>query len=302
MIFAALRVLGLLAAAPLVGGVVTRVKSRLAGRTGPPLLQPYLDLRRLLSKGAVLGHPTTWVFRAGPIVSLAAAAAATLLVPLGGGPALVAFPGDFLLLAGLLGLGRFATALAALDTGSSFEGMGAAREIAFGAFAEPALLLGLVVLARAAGSASLSGVLGPGLAASWPIAGPALLLATLALFAVALAEGSRLPVDDPETHLELTMIHEVMVLDHSGPDLAFVGAAAHLRLAILGALVSRLALGAAPPGLLPSPVALGAGLLAFAVAVGVVESTTARLRLTRVPQFLVAASVLSVLALVLLLR
>jgi formate hydrogenlyase subunit 4 len=283
-------------------GVVNRVKAILAGRVGPPLLQPYLDLARLLRKGAVYSRTTTWVFRAGPVVGLAAVASAGLLVAFGGAPAPISFTGDFVLFAGLLGLARFATALAAMDTGSSFEGMGAAREVTFASLAEPALFLCLVVLARATGALSLSQMLGEGLAGAWVASGPALVLVALALFVVALAENCRIPVDDPNTHLELTMIHEVMVLDHSGPDLALILYGAALKLFLFGTLVVRLALGFhfRSPGL--ALAGFLAAMLLFAVLVGVVESVMARLRLTRVPQMLVGASVLSVFALVLLLR
>jgi formate hydrogenlyase subunit 4 len=288
--------------APLLLGLVNRVKALFAGRTGPPLLQPYHDLRRLLGKGAVYSRTTTWVFRAGPVVGLAAIVSAGLLLSFGGAPALVAFPGDFVLFAYLLGLSRFATALAALDTGSSFEGMGAAREVTFAAFAEPALFLCLAVLARATGSLSLSGMLGVRLPGTWHGDGPALLLAGIALLGVALAENARIPVDDPNTHLELTMIHEVMVLDHSGPDLAAILYGASLKLFLFGALVVRLGLGFPLASPWAALLALLGGMVAFAVALGAIESTMARLRLTRVPQLLVGASVLSVFALVLLLR
>ena len=299
---AVLPFLAFLALSPLLLGVVARVKALFAGRTGPPLGQPYHDLRRLLGKGAVYSRTTTWVFRAGPVLGLAAVLSAGLLMSFGGAPALLPFPGDFILFAYLLGLGRFITALAALDTGSSFEGMGAAREVTFAAFAEPALFLCLVVLARATGSMSLSGMLRAGLPEIWHAQGPALLLAAVALLAVALAENARIPVDDPATHLELTMIHEVMVLDHSGPDLAFIQYGAALKLFLFGALVVRLALGFpfASPWL--ALAAFLGGMLAFAVGLGVIESTLARLRLVRVPQFLVTASVLSAFALVLVLR
>ena len=190
------------------------------------------------------------MFRAGPVVGLSAVVAAGLLMSFGGAPALLPFPGDFVLFAYLLGLARFFTALAALDTGSSFEGMGASREVTFASFAEPALFLCLVVLVRATGSLSLSGMLRAGLPEIWHTQGPALLLAAVALLAVALAENARIPVDDPNTHLELTMIHEVMVLDHSGPDLALIQYGASLKLFLFGALVVRLALGFPfpPPG------------------------------------------------------
>jgi formate hydrogenlyase subunit 4 len=287
---------------PLLLGAVSRVKAVAAGRTGPPLLQPYLDLRRLLRKGAVYSRTTTWVFRAGPVVGLAAVATSGALMAFGAAPALLSFTGDFVLFAALLGLARFFTALAALDTGSSFEGMGAAREVTIAALAEPALFLCLVVLARATGTLSLSQMLGEGLAGAWHSDGPALLLAALSLFVVALAENSRIPVDDPTTHLELTMIHEVMVLDHSGPDLAFILYGASLKLFLFGALVVRLALGFRLASPWASFAAFLAGMAGFAALVGAVESGMARLRLGRVPQMLVGASVISVFALVLLLR
>jgi len=286
---------------PLLPGVVNRVKSRLAGRQGPSLWQLYADLARLARKGAVYSRTTTWVFRAGPVVGLAAVASAGLLMAFGGAPAALSFAGDFILFAYLLALARFATVLAALDTGSSFEGMGAAREVTFASLAEPALFLCLITLARATGSISLSGMLGPALPLAWSQAAPALLLAAIALFVVALAENSRIPVDDPNTHLELTMIHEVMVLDHSGPDLALILYGASLKLFLFGALFVRLVLGFSVQGLAGLVVFL-AGLVGFAVLVGVVESIMARLRLVRVPQLLVGASVLSAFGLVLLLR
>ncbi len=287
---------------PLLLGVVNRVKALVAGRRGPPLLQLYWDLARLLRKGVVLSRTTTWVFRAGPVVGLAAVVAAGLLLAAAGEPAPISFAGDFVLFACLLGLGRFFTALAALDTGSAFEGMGAAREVSFSSLAEPALFLVFMVLARATGTLSLSGLLGPGLASAWAQSAPALLLAAICVFVLALAECSRVPVDDPATHLELTMIHEVMVLDHSGPDLAFILYAAALKLYLFGAIFARLALGFRFQSLLAAEAVFLLGLVGFAALVGLTESAMARLRLVRVPQLLVGASVLSVFALVLLLR
>ena len=291
----------LLALPPLLLGVVNRTKARFAGRAGPPLLQPYWDLARLLRKGAVYSRTTSWVFRAGPVVGLAAIATAGLLLSMGGAPAALTFDGDFVLFAYLLGLARFVTALAALDTGSPFEGMGAAREVTFASLAEPALFLCLLVLARATGSLSLGGMLGPALPAAWDHAAPALALAAIGLFVLALAENARIPVDDPNTHLELTMIHEVMVLDHGGPDLAFILYGAAMKLFLFGAILSRIVLGHCE-GALASEALLLAGVLGFGVGVGLVESFMARLRMNRVPQLLVGASVLSAFALVLLLR
>lgn len=289
--------------APLLPGVINRVKAWCAGRRGPPLLQAYYDLQKLIQKGAVYSKTTTWIFIAGPVVGLACVITALLIVPLGGVPGLLAFSGDFLLAAYLLGLMRFFTILAALDTGSSFEGMGASREAFFSALAEPALLLGLAALATQSHSLSLSAMYA---AVEWTamtsFAGPALLLVAAALLIVFLAENARIPVDDPNTHLELTMIHEVMVLDHGGPDFAMIQYAAMLKLWVLGTLLVGIVVPVRTQWL-PVDLAAGiAGMLALAVVVGLIESTIARLRLVRVPQFLVAASVLSILALVLVMR
>ncbi len=276
--------------APLLPAIVNRVKAVAAGRRGQPLLQGYRDIAKLLSRGAVYSRTTTWVFRAGPVVGLAASAAGLFLVPWTGSSS-AGFPGDLVLLALLFALVRFATVIAALDTGSAFEGMGASREAWFGALAEPALLLALASLARAAGSLSLGQALSLGRAP-----GPGAILAAAALFVVFLAENARVPVDDPTTHLELTMIHEVMVLDHTGPDLAMIEYGAALKLWAFGSLV----VGALVPRTgrwLPDLALALAGLLVVAVVTGAVESTRARLRLPRVPQLLVAASVLAVLSL-----
>jgi formate hydrogenlyase subunit 4 len=291
-----------LALSPLMPGVINRTKAWFAGRRGPPVLQAYYDLSKLLRKGAVYSRTTTWMFRAGPIVGLAAMLLTTALVPLGGERAPLAFMGDLILLAYMLGLMRFFTVAAALDTGSSFEGMGASREVTFSALAEPALLLGLAAVARLTGSLSLSGMSGAVSLDTWRQAGPVLALVTAALMVVLLAENARLPVDDPNTHLELTMIHEVMVLDHSGSDLAFILYGAALKLWVLAALLVGLVL---PVRTGNAWLDIGAGLgamFAVVVAVGVVESSMARLRLLRVPQLLVGAGALAALALILTLR
>ncbi len=288
--------------APALPSVATRTRAFLTGRRGAPVLQLYRDLARLVRKDVVYSHTTTPVFRVGPVVVLATVLVAALLLPLDGHAALLSFSGDLVAFTGLLGLGRFALVLAGLDTGSSFEGMGASREVTISAFAEPALFLCLTVLVLATGELSLAGMLGDPLARVWTGAAPSLVLAAAALFMLTLAETSRVPVDDPATHLELTMIHEVIVLDHSGPELAMLLYANALKLALFGALV----VGALVPlGRLPArlaPLVLAAGLVLVAVGVGVVESTMARLRMNRVPQFLVAASALAVFGVILLLR
>jgi len=289
--------LGLLLA-PLLLGIVNRTKAFFAGRRGQPLLQLYWDLAKLLRKGAVYSRTTTWVFQAGPVVGLAAVLGALALVPFGGAAAPLAFEGDLLLLAYVLGLMRFFTVVAALDTGSSFEGMGASREVQFAALAEPALLLALAAGARLAGSLSLSGIL-----PAAPPLSPELVLAASAVAIVFLCENSRVPFDDPNTHLELTMIHEVMVLDHGGPDLAVILYSAALKLWVLGALIVGMLVPTAADVPWAVNTGLGlAGMVLLAVVVGVVESVTARVRLVRVPHLLAAAGALGALAFVLALR
>ncbi|MFI5210469.1 MAG: respiratory chain complex I subunit 1 family protein [Gemmatimonadales bacterium] len=291
-----------LAVAPALPGLATRTRALLTGRRGAPVLQLYRDLARLIRKNVVYSRTTTLVFRIGPIVVLASVVAAATLLPLDGHAALLSFQGDLVAFTGLLGLGRFALVLAGLDTGSSFEGMGASREVTVSAFAEPALLLCLTVLVLATGELSLAGMLGDPLVGVWSGAAPSLALTAAALFMLTLAETSRVPVDDPATHLELTMIHEVIVLDHSGPELTMILFGNAVKLALFGTLVVGVLvpLGKLSPWL--EPIVLVAGLGGVAVAVGVVESSMARLRMNRVPQFLVAAAALAVFGVILLLR
>jgi formate hydrogenlyase subunit 4 len=292
-----LHLAALILAPPLFLGLIVKTKAVFAGRRGPPVLQPYRDLAKLLRKGAVYSRTATAVFRAGPIVSLAATIAAGLLVPLGRSPAPLAFPGDLVLFAYLLGLGRFATILAALDTGSSFEGMGASREATFATLAEPTLFVSLAVLAMTAKGTSLSAIAAAVTPGAWGGMGPSLLLVAFGLAIVFLAENARVPIDDPATHLELTMIHEVMVLDHGGPDFAFVLYGAAMKLLVLGAL---LVIPVLPPDLGPlgNTAAFLGAMIAVSVATGAVESVMARLRMSRVPLLLLGAFIVSALALV----
>jgi formate hydrogenlyase subunit 4 len=287
---------------PLLLGVIAKTKAAFAGRTGPSYLQLYYDLAKLIRKGTVISETTTWVFTAGPIITLAAVFVAALLLPLGNHPPPVSFTGDMILFAYLFALGRFFTTLAALDTGSSFEGMGAAREATFACLAEPTLFFALMTLSRMSGSLSLSPMMS-GLSISlWFSYGAALLLLIGGLFIVLLAENSRIPFDDPNTHLELTMIHEVMVLDHSGPAFAYILYGAAVKLFVMGAFFVNIAL----------PLKTGNGIadwgifillmLGLAVAIGVVESIMARLKLVRIPQLLVAACILSAFSMLLILR
>ncbi len=281
---------------PLMLGIINKTKAFFAGRQGPPWFQTYYDLRKLLGKDAVYSVTTTWLFRAGPIVGLAAVILATFLVPMGSRPALFGFEGDLVLFAYLLGLMRFFTVLAALDTGSSFEGMGASREVQFSALAEPALFLGLAALAGENHSISLTGVLAGTGPWTWSASGSMVALVLLSFFIVFLAENARIPVDDPNTHLELTMIHEVMVLDHGGPDFAFILYGAALKMWVLGTLLIELAMPVRTGNAWVDTACFLLGMAALAVVVGVVESSMARLRLLRVPQLLVAAGALSALA------
>ena len=287
------RMIPALILAPLLPGIINRVKAMFAGRKGRPLLQTYFDTAKLLRKGAVFSAATTWMFRAGPILCLASPLAALALIPVGGLPGVFSFPCDFILAAYLLGVARLAVVLAALDTGSSFEGMGASREAAFGAVAEPVLFLTLLAAASVAHGFSLAEIIGDAPAGTLPD-----VLLALALFALLLVENSRIPVDDPNTHLELTMIHEVMVLDHSGPYLAFITYGSALKLWIYAALFSGLLLPFDPARPVASSGLALAGILATAVLVGCVESITARLRLVRVPGLLIGAGACSAFALI----
>ncbi|MBA4356367.1 MAG: NADH-quinone oxidoreductase subunit H [Humidesulfovibrio sp.] len=274
---------------PLLLGVINRTKAWFGGRVGPPVLQPYHDILKLLRKGMVISRSTTWVFPLGPVVTLAAVCLAGLLLPLGPFAAPISFSGDLILFAYLFGLARFFTTAAALDTGSPFEGMGAAREATFACLTEPTLFFALLVLARMSGSLTLNGMLhGPAQGFPAVVAAP-LILVALGLFVVLLTESCRIPVDDPATHLELTMIHEVMVLDHSGPLFGVILYSAALKLFILGALLMHLVF-PFHTGLawVDWPLFVGQ-MLGLAVLVGVVESVRARLPMPHVPYLLLAA-------------
>ena len=317
--------------APAVLGVASRTRALLTRRRGAPMLQLYYDLAKLLRRGSVFSDTTTRVFRIAPAGLLAATCMAATIVPLDGRGALIRFPGDVVALAYALALGRFFLVLAALDTGSSFEGMGASREVTVASVVELGLFLSFGTLAALTQSTSLSGMLGAPLAAAWPGGLPAIVMTAVGLFALMLAECARVPVDDPATaaaplvlvaltwfavlltesgrgpvedpgtHLELTMIHEVMILDHSGPDLALILYAAALELSIIGAIVVTLLV---PRGNMPvivSLAALGAGLIVIGVAIGVIEAALARLRLPKIPLYLASASSLALFGLVLVL-
>ena len=285
-----LRIAFWLLLAPLLPGVINKVKAWGAGRRGPPVLQLYFDLGKLWRKGVVLSTAVSPGHVAGPAVAWMALVCAAFLLPVGPAPAPLAFRGDALLFVYLLALARFCTAISALDTGSAFEGMGAAREVSYAVLCEAAIITALLALSLQTGSVSLTTMLAPAAGA-----GAALLAA--GLFAVLLAENCRVPFDDPNTHLELTMIHEVMVLDHSGPPLAVILHGAALKLLLFSVLLAEAVL---PIGEL-SPLA-AAGTLAgsvstMAVGIGLVESLLARLAFRRVPLLLTTAFLLCLFAL-----
>jgi formate hydrogenlyase subunit 4 len=276
--------------APLLPGLINKVKAWVAGRRGPPVLQLYYDLAKLWRKGVVMSQLASPGFVIGPAVAWVALIAAALLMPLGPGGSLVSFRGDVLLLIYLLALARFCTAWAALETGSAFEGMGAAREVSYAVLAEAAIIAAVLSLIVHTGSVSLLTLLSPSAGA-----GAALLAA--GLFLVLLAENCRVPFDDPNTHLELTMIHEVMALDHSGPPLAAILHGASVKLLLFSILLVQavLPIGAMSP--LPAAGVLAAGVLTVTVSVGLVESLLARLAFRRVPLLLTTAFLLCLFAL-----
>jgi len=299
---ALLQAAGMLAVAPLLKTVIKKLKARLQNRQGPPLLQGYYDLAKLLRKEPVRSETASWVYVAGPRVYFATIVAASTLVPVLVAAAPLEATGGILLLVGTLALGRFALATAALDTGSPFGGMGASRDMTIAALAEPALMLGLFASALAAGTMNL-GVMVRGLAQAGPSWHPSDLLAFAGLFIIVIAETGRIPVDNPATHLELTMIHEAMALEYAGPDLALVEWASALKeLVYLSLLVSLflpigIAVSLEPLALLVALAAWAGKVVLLAAAVTLVESTNAKLRLFRVPELVSVSLGLAFLAL-----
>jgi formate hydrogenlyase subunit 4 len=300
--FGLLQAAALLGLAPLLRGVMKKMKAAFQTRQGPPLLQDYYDLAKLLRKEPVRSEVSSWVFVAGPRVYFATAVAATGLVPVVVTGAPLEAAGGILVLVGALALGRFALAAAALDTGSPFGGMGASREMTVAALAEPALMLGLFTVGLWAGSLNL-GDLVRTTAERGLSAHPSNILAAAALFIVLIAEAGRVPVDNPATHLELTMIHEAMLLEYSGADLALVEWASALKELLFMTLLVNLFL---PLGLASgtrlTPLLVAGGLylakvFLLAAAVTVVEATNAKLRFFRVPELMAASLGLAFLAL-----
>jgi formate hydrogenlyase subunit 4 len=284
--------------APLLPGIINRAKAIMGGRRGRPLLQLYFDLAKLMRKAPVYPHVSSLFFRLPGPAGIASGVLALMVLPFGSLGAVLSFPGDFILLAGVFVLARFCLMLAALDTGSAFEGMGTAREALFSALAEPIFLFCLLALAYYMREFSLIDMFAGGLTplssrVDWAF----YLMLICALFLLLLSENSRIPVDDPSTHLELTMIHEVMILDHSGPDLALLEYAAALKLWIFSLLIAGVLL----PVNTDYPVLTSVGLhllviFCIAVLVGLVESLMARFRMERVPQVFTVAGALVCLA------
>jgi len=283
---------------PFLLGVIGKTKAFFAGRKGPPLLQPYYDILKLIQKGSVYSVTTTWIFRAAPLIFFATTLIASFLIPFGGLKAPVQFWGDALLFTYLFALGRFFIILAAMDTGSSFEGMGASREAIFSCLSEIVLFLNFAALAVLSKSFSLSQMIGESWWASWTVSGPSLILVGASYFMILLVENSRIPIDDPATHLELTMIHEVMVLDHSGPDLAFILHGAAIKLFVQGSFFVTLLIPFQSHNRIIDATVFLAAMIGLAVIIGIVESVMARLRLNRIPSFITGAFVLALFGLI----
>ena len=286
--------------APLFPGIILKTKALFAGKKGPPLLIKYYTLAKLLRKGSVYSTSTSFVFRLGPPIACATSLMALLFFPFAGIPPLIAFHGDVIVLFYLLGLGRFFTIVAALDTASPFEGMGAAREAFFSTLAEGTIFVILILFFRMSGSLSLAGYFSG--SPSISIAGPQaalLLLVIVALFMVLLAENSRVPVDDPATHLELTMIHEVMILDHSGPDLALIELGAFYKLFFYASFVACLIKPLFPAGPIVNTLLFYGLLTAVYLAIGITESITARLKMNLVPKYILTSFALAFFAIIL---
>ena len=280
--------------APFFSAMILKVKAFFGGKKGPPLLINYYTLIKLFKKGSVYSTSTTVIFKLGPIISLGSAVTVLMFLPIAGHQPIFSFNGDIIFVLYIMGLGRFFTIAAAMDTASPFEGMGAAREAYFPIICEATMFMILIFFYRLTGHLQLSAYFtGDHTLALWNLAGAPLLFIVMAFFIILLTENSRVPVDDPATHLELTMIHEVMVLDHSGPDLALIELGSFCKLFFYSTLISRLILpfGSGVPG--GSIVVYIAGLVLVYVVVGIIESVIARYRMDKVPQFVLTSFALA---------
>ncbi len=275
---------------PLFPGIILKVKAFFAGKKGPPLLIKYYTLIKLLHKGSVYSNSTSFVFKLGPIVSFASAFIVLLFFPFAGNPSLFSFHGDVIVLFYLLGVGRFFTVAAALDTASPFEGMGSAREVFFSTLAELTIFTVLILFFRLNGSLSFAEYfIGENSISLLNASGALLLFVIVAMFMVLLTENSRVPVDDPATHLELTMIHEVMILDHSGPDLALIELGALYKLFFYSAFIAHLIYPFTLVGGLLNTLIFYGLLAVIYAAVGITESIMARFKMDLVPQFILTS-------------
>lgn len=273
-------------------GVIIRTRSITAGRKGPGILQPMKDIIRLFQKGSVFSSTTSLIFQIGPSIYFASVIMAIMVIPMGEYKGIISFDGDFIFFAYILAIGKFFNIISALDTGSSFEGMGASREALFSMFAEPAFFILLGSFALLTGHNSFQEIFSSlhfGSYISYILG----ILATIVLFMITLVENSRMPFDDPNTHLELTMVHEVMILDNSGFDLALIFSATNLKFAMYGALIANLFMGSFPL-YLTIPIFFGMQLL-FAITIGVLESFTARFRMNHNAQYILILSSVSLL-------
>ncbi|MBF0484588.1 MAG: NADH-quinone oxidoreductase subunit H [Candidatus Omnitrophica bacterium] len=282
-----------LGCSPLFVGIINRVKAVISGRRGPSIFQPYFDLFRLMQKQQIYSRTTTWVFRATPAIVLASMLCVALIVPFGKIAAPIRFSGDIILVAYILALARFFMIISALDTGYSMEGMGASREAFFSCLAELVLFMNFITLAILVKKVSLSQMIGSDVPLLWSTVGAVLIMVVVSFFVVLLTENCRIPIDDPETHLELTMIHEVMILDNSGVDLAYILYASAIKLFIFAAILVPIIIPFKTGILWSDMCVFFAGMTGLALLIGLVESGMARLKLNRVRNFLLIAFALA---------
>jgi formate hydrogenlyase subunit 4 len=288
--------------APLLIGLLRTVRARLEGRAGPPIVQPWRDLRKLWTKERIVPEHTSWIFACAPVVLVSSTLVIAAIVPLVSTASPLDHVGDLFAIVSLFLVGTVFLALAGLDPGTAFGGMGASREMTVAALAEPTLLLAVFAIAGRAQSSNLAAIVTATLHAPRSVVSAQSLLALVAVVIATLAECTRLPVDNPSTHLELTMIHEAMVLEYAGPDLGLVELAAGMRLLLFGTLIVNLfvpwgiATRTALPAIAIGAVALVAKLAVLGVALAVFEVFTAKIRLFRVPELLAVSFVVAFLA------
>ena len=278
--------------APLLFGVINKTKAFFAGRRGAPLLQAYYDLFKLMRKDRVISETTSTISKVSPAIIFASTLAATLFIPFISLHSALSFTGDFVLLFYLLGLARFFLILYALDTGSSFEGMGASREAFLSALAEPVVFIVMLTLLRLESTTSIQSAFAANGDTNWVI----ISLSVIPMFIVLLAENARIPFDDPNTHLELTMIHEVMILDSSGPDLGVFEYAASIKFWLFSLIIAKMLFPFPHIGIVGEIIITAILMVAVSITVGVVESIMARCRFAKMPQLMYSAAVIAMIA------